>query len=55
MTEDWDEYLGARAYLYWTPHPWLAASVEYQFERFERGRVFGAGTGIEEVNTIASL
>jgi tetratricopeptide (TPR) repeat protein len=50
VAEDWDEYL-ARAYLYWTPHPWLAASVEYQFERFERGRVFGAGTGIGEVNT----
>jgi tetratricopeptide (TPR) repeat protein len=50
VAEDWDEYL-ARAYVYWTPHPWLAASAEYQFERFERGRVFGAGTGIGEVNT----
>lgn len=48
--EDWDEYL-ARAYFYWTPHQWLAASVEYQFERFERGRTLGAGTGILEVNT----
>jgi len=48
--EDWDEYL-ARAYFYWTPHQWLAASAEYQFERFERGRVFGAGTGIVEVDT----
>lgn len=45
---DWKEYL-ARAYLYWTPHPWVAASVEYQFERFDRDREFGAG--IEEVDT----
>jgi len=50
QTEDWDEYL-ARAYLYWTPHPWLATSVEYQFERFERGDILGAGTGILEANT----
>jgi hypothetical protein len=48
--EDWDEYL-ARAYFYWTPHPWLAASAEYQFERFERGTTLGAGTGILEVDT----
>jgi tetratricopeptide (TPR) repeat protein len=26
------EYLG-HAYLLWTPHPWLALSVEYQYER----------------------
>jgi len=25
----------ARAYLYWTPHRWLALSLEYQFERFD--------------------
>lgn len=47
-TVDWNEYL-ARAYLYWTPHPWLAASVEYQFERFERDREFVGG--IREVDT----
>jgi tetratricopeptide (TPR) repeat protein len=47
---DWDEYL-VRAYFYWTPHPWLAASVEYQFESFERDRLFGALTGIGEVKT----
>ncbi|MFQ5902575.1 MAG: TonB-dependent receptor domain-containing protein, partial [Candidatus Binatia bacterium] len=45
---DWDEYL-ARAYIYWTPHPWLAASAEYQFERFERDREFTAG--IRKVET----
>ena len=32
---DWNEKLG-RAYLYWTPHNWLAFSAEYQFERFKR-------------------
>jgi outer membrane receptor protein involved in Fe transport len=48
--EAWDEYL-ARAYLYWTPRPWLATSVEYQFERFERGDFLGAFTGIGEVET----
>ena len=32
---DWDEYLG-RAYLFWTPHDWLALRAEYQYERFKR-------------------
>lgn len=50
LEEDWDEYL-MRAYLYWTPHLWIAASVEYQFERLERERFLGAGSGIGEVNT----
>ncbi len=31
---DEDEYLG-RAYLFWTPHEWLALSTEYLFERFK--------------------
>jgi tetratricopeptide (TPR) repeat protein len=30
---DTDEYL-ARAYLFWTPHPWLALRAQYIFERF---------------------
>jgi ferric-dicitrate binding protein FerR (iron transport regulator) len=50
VEESWDEYL-ARAYFYWTPHPWLAASAEYQFERFDRGALLGAGTGILESDT----
>ncbi|MEN6485676.1 MAG: TonB-dependent receptor, partial [Syntrophobacteraceae bacterium] len=25
----------ARAYLYWTPHPWISLGPEYQFERIE--------------------
>ena len=32
---DWNEYLG-RAYLFWTPHPWLALRAQYLVERFER-------------------
>jgi outer membrane receptor protein involved in Fe transport len=45
---DWKESL-ARAYLYWTPHRWLAVSAEYQFERFDRRGELA--TGIEEVHT----
>jgi tetratricopeptide (TPR) repeat protein len=38
---DWQEDLG-RAYLYWTPHSWLAMSAEYQYERFRRrDQLFG--------------
>jgi len=36
---DWEERMG-RAYLYWAPHPWLAVSGEYQYERFERDPAF---------------
>lgn len=32
---NWEEYLG-RAYLYWTPHKWLALKAEYLYEDFER-------------------
>jgi tetratricopeptide (TPR) repeat protein len=32
---NWQESL-ARAYLFWTPHPWLAFRAEYQFEKIER-------------------
>ena len=31
--EDWRERQ-ARAYLFWTPHPWVALGLEYMFERF---------------------
>jgi len=34
--ENADEHL-ARAYLFSTPHPWLALRAEYLFERFESG------------------
>lgn len=36
---DWDEYL-SRAYLFWTPHPWLALRAAYQYERFKRAEEF---------------
>ena len=35
LDADWDDEVD-RAYLYWTPRPWLALSSEYQFQRFER-------------------
>jgi hypothetical protein len=31
--ETWRERL-ARAYLYWTPHPWVGLRLDYMFERF---------------------
>jgi tetratricopeptide (TPR) repeat protein len=36
LQTDWKERLG-RAYLYWTPRKQIALSVEYLYERFERG------------------
>jgi hypothetical protein len=45
---DWKEYL-VRAYLFWTPHEWLAFRLEYLFERFERDDAFTAG--VKEVDT----
>jgi tetratricopeptide (TPR) repeat protein len=45
---DWEEYL-VRAYLFWTPHDWLAFRLGYLFERFERDDAFTAG--VKEVDT----
>jgi len=45
---DWRERLG-RGYLFWTPHPRLAVSAEYQYERFDRDPKYSAG--IEHVAT----
>jgi tetratricopeptide (TPR) repeat protein len=36
---DWQEQLG-RAYLFWTPHPWLALRAAYQYEEFKREEDF---------------
>jgi len=44
----WKERLG-RAYLYWTPHRWLALTGEYLYEKLDRNKLFGGG--IEEVTT----
>jgi tetratricopeptide (TPR) repeat protein len=48
LESDAKEYLGS-AYLFWTPHPWLALRAEYIFERFTNEIL----TGIEpkELNT----
>jgi hypothetical protein len=40
--EDMDEYLG-RAYLFWTPHRWLALRAEYIFERLQTEGVRNTG------------
>jgi tetratricopeptide (TPR) repeat protein len=32
---DWEENL-ARAYVFWTPHPWVALRTGFVYERFER-------------------
>ncbi len=45
---DWTEQEG-RAYLYWTPHPWLALSAEYLYERLDRDSQFAAS--IKNVRT----
>jgi tetratricopeptide (TPR) repeat protein len=34
-TVDWEEKLG-RAYLYWSPHSWVALKAEYFYERVKR-------------------
>ena len=47
---DWEEKL-ARAYLYWTPHSWLAMSAEYQYERLERKGAFIGPDRFSEVKT----
>jgi outer membrane receptor protein involved in Fe transport len=46
---DWKEKL-FRAYLFWTPHKWLALSAEYQWERFERDNNFAEGARTVETN-----
>jgi tetratricopeptide (TPR) repeat protein len=45
---DWTEYLG-RAYLFWTPFPWLALRAEYIFERWERDAAHTLG--VKEADT----
>jgi tetratricopeptide (TPR) repeat protein/opacity protein-like surface antigen len=46
--DDWTEDL-VRAYLFWTPHKWLALSTEYQYEYFDRVEDFGFG--LRKANT----
>jgi tetratricopeptide (TPR) repeat protein len=42
---------GGRAYVYWTPHPWVAVGVEYLYERFERDSEASNEAQIAEVRT----
>jgi tetratricopeptide (TPR) repeat protein len=46
---DVDEQLG-RAYVYWTPHPWVAFRTEYQYEHFDNPEEFMID-GISELDT----
>jgi len=39
---NWNEYQ-ARAYLFWTPHKWLALSAEYLYEDLERDKEYADG------------
>ena len=45
---DWDEYQG-RAYLYYTPHEWLALRAEYGYEKFKYHKIFNPGA--QEIKT----
>jgi Tfp pilus assembly protein PilF/predicted porin len=44
----WDEYQG-RAYLYYTPHEWLALRAEYGYEKFKYPERYNLGA--EEIKT----
>jgi outer membrane receptor protein involved in Fe transport len=48
---DWSEDV-ARAYLFWTPHPWWALSAEYRYERFERTEDSGFGFADETTHKV---
>jgi len=48
ITAAWREKLG-RAYLFWTPHDWVALTAEYQYEQFDRGAVLNFG--VENLET----
>lgn len=47
---DWNERLG-RAYLYWTPHPWVVGSLDYIFEDWDRGDEY---TSIDRIKTLTT-
>ncbi|MCK5277078.1 MAG: TonB-dependent receptor, partial [Cyclobacteriaceae bacterium] len=46
----WEEYFG-RAYIFLTPHRWISASLEYQYERMERDSEFVGFESIKTLNT----
>jgi outer membrane receptor protein involved in Fe transport len=47
---DWQEQIG-RAYLYWTPHPWIVGSAEYLYEDWDRGNELG---GLDQIKTLTT-
>ena len=47
---DWDEYLG-RVYLYWAPHPRFASTLEYLYEKSDRGNEFGGVPATPKLDT----
>jgi hypothetical protein len=48
---NWDEKL-FRAYLFWTPHKWLALSAEYLYEDLERDKDFNLNVKNVETNYV---
>lgn len=49
--QDWTEQV-LRTYVFWTPHPWLALSAQFVWERFDRDTSFEAGiSGFKELDT----
>jgi tetratricopeptide (TPR) repeat protein/opacity protein-like surface antigen len=48
---EWKEKLG-RIYLYWMPHPWVALTAEYLFEKFDRDLVYTEGIDSLRTNRI---
>jgi opacity protein-like surface antigen len=48
QNRDWDERMG-RAYIYYTPHKWVALKAEYIYEQFKQSTDFNIG--IEKVDT----
>ncbi|MFZ7124763.1 MAG: TonB-dependent receptor domain-containing protein [Desulfobacterales bacterium] len=47
---DWRERVG-RAYLYWTPHPYISLKTEYLYELFDERGEFQANQGFVELET----
>jgi len=48
---NWKEYLG-RAYLYWTPHKWLAFRAEYRYEKFKYADEVNLGARKVETHSV---
>ncbi len=48
---NWDEKI-FRAYLFWTPHEWVALRAEYLWERFEREEEFADGANTLETSYV---